>query len=91
MSDILHSPMAAKVVAGATTATGLEALLFKFIPQGLSMTATLLGIILSIVFIINNWQRGKLERTKLVLDSEHGRLENEKLRLEIKRSKESEL
>lgn len=70
MSDIIHSPVIAKGLAGATAATGLEALFIQVIPQLLSMTATVVGIILSIVLIINHWQKGRLEREKLKLEIE---------------------
>ncbi len=70
MSDLVQSHFVAKSVAGATAATGLEAFFIQFVPQLLSMTATVVGIVLSIVLIINHWQKGKLEREKLKLEIE---------------------
>lgn len=70
MTDLVHSPVVAKATAGITAATGLEAFFIQFVPQLLSMTATSVGIILSIVLIINHWQKGKLEREKLKLEIE---------------------
>ena len=47
---------------------GLEAFFVQFVPHFLSMTATVVGIILSSVLIFNHWQKGKLEREKLRLE-----------------------
>ena len=70
MNDLIHSPLVAKSVAGATAATGLEAFFVQYVPWLLSMSATVVGIILSVVLIMNHWQKGKLEREKLRLEIE---------------------
>lgn len=68
MSNIVNSPLIAKGTAGATAATGLEAIFLQYVPQFLSMGATCVGIVLSVVLIHNHWKKGKLERQKLQLE-----------------------
>lgn len=81
-SELANNPKVATATAGATASAGMGTML-EWIPGDIGKLATVIGIILSTVLIINHYRRGKL----INIDVENAKLQHEKLQLEIDKLK----
>lgn len=78
VKELSNDPRFATATAGATASAGMGTFL-EWIPGDIGKLATVVGIALSTILIINHYRRGKVIG-----------LEQEKLKLEIKRLRDNQ-
>lgn len=83
--DINHTINSVKLAwtsAVTTLGVGLGTIM-EFIPDDIGKLASVFGIVLTTILIVNHWRMAPLNRENKRLETENKRLENEKLMREL--------